>query len=161
MNDAVRNTWFPHVTVAAVVCVDDRFLVVEEEVGGCRLINQPAGHLEPGESLVQAAARETYEETGYRVQPEALIGIYQWTSPSGEFFLRSAFAASVLEYHCSAPLDDGIIQALWMTEAELTARQDRLRSPMVLQNIRDYRSGQRLPLDTLHYLDSPCPATTS
>jgi 8-oxo-dGTP pyrophosphatase MutT (NUDIX family) len=130
-------------------------LIVEEEVRGQRVLNQPAGHLEPDESLLAAALRETLEETGWRVRLTAFVGAYQWTAPSaadgsgGRHFLRLAFAADPVEHDPSRALDEGIVQALWMTPTELQADQARHRSPLVWRVVQDYLSGRRFPLDAL------------
>lgn len=142
--------WQPDVTVATVVVRDGRLLVVEEQVRGERVLNQPAGHLEPDESLAEAALRETLEETGWEVSLTAFIGAYQWTSPrDGKHFLRMAFAAEPLRHHHERPLDDGILQALWLTPAELAAESARHRSPLVWKVAEDFLSGRRLPLQAL------------
>ena len=105
--------WRPDVTVATIVARDGRFLVVEENVRGELLLNQPAGHLEPNESLLTAARRETLEETGWSVELEHLVGVYQWRSESGDHFLRFTFAARALHHDAQQPLDDGIVRAVW------------------------------------------------
>lgn len=147
------SRWFPHVTVAAVVERDGRFLLVEEHtVDGVRL-NQPAGHLEEGESLPDACVREALEETAHRVAVDSLVGIYNWTRPDGSItYLRFAFACRSLSEETGRALDEGIIRAVWLTHEELLAQQERLRSPLVLQVIEDYLAGRRYPLDVIrHY----------
>ena len=142
--------WQPDVTVATVVVRDGRVLVVEEEVGGERVLNQPAGHLEPDESLVAAALRETLEETGWDVSLTAFIGASPWKAPAdGRHFLRIAFAAEPLRHHPARPLDDGIVQALWLTPGELAAESARHRSPLVWRAVEDFLSGRRFPLQAL------------
>lgn len=142
--------WQPDVTVATVVVRDGRLLVVEETVGGARVLNQPAGHLEPDESLLDAALRETLEETGWDVELTAFIGAYQWKSPTdGRHFLRMAFAAEPLLHHADRSLDDGIVQALWLTPAELLAESARHRSPLVWRAVEDFLAGRRFPLQAL------------
>ena len=141
--------WAPHVTVATVVCRAGQLLLVEEEKDGRRVLNQPAGHLDPGESLVEAAVRETREETGWEVRPTAFIGAYQWNAPDGTPFLRFAFAAEPLRHHPDQALDSGIVQALWLTPAALQADMARLRSPLVWQTVSDWLAGQRHPLSIL------------
>ena len=142
--------WQPDVTVATVVVRDGRLLVVEETVGGARVLNQPAGHLEPDESLLDAALRETLEETGWDVELTAFIGAYQWKSPAdGRHFLRMAFAAEPLQHHADRSLDDGIVQALWLTPAELLAESARHRSPLVWRAVEDFLAGRRFPLQAL------------
>ncbi len=147
------SRWFPHVTVAALVERDGRFLLVEEHtVDGIRL-NQPAGHLEQGESLEAACQREALEETAHRVSVDALVGIYNWTRPDGSItYLRFAFACTALSEEAGRALDEGIIRAVWLTHDEIVAQQARLRSPLVMQVIEDYLAGRRYPLDVIrHY----------
>ncbi len=138
--------WAPHVTVATVVVRDGRLLLVEEAIDGRQVLNQPAGHLEPDETLAEAACRETLEETGWTVRLSAFIGTYQWTAPDGTPFLRFAYAAEPLSQDPARPLDDGILRALWLTPAELKADPSRLRSPLVWEVVADYLAGQRHPL---------------
>lgn len=138
--------WTPHVTVATVVVRDGRLLLVEEAINGRQVLNQPAGHLEPDESLAAAAVRETLEETGWTVRLSAFIGTYQWTAPDGTPFLRFAYAAEPVSHDPGRPLDDGILRAAWLTPAELKADPGRLRSPLVWQVVADYLAGQRHPL---------------
>jgi 8-oxo-dGTP pyrophosphatase MutT (NUDIX family) len=138
----------PVATVATIVFRDDRFLVVEETTQAGIRINQPAGHLEAGEKLAAAAVRETLEETGYRVAPTALVGIYRWqASAAGPTFIRFAFAADVEAHDADRVLDDGILRALWLTYDDLVAARPRHRSPLVLRCVDDYRAGLRRPLD--------------
>ncbi len=138
--------WTPHVTVATVVVRDGRLLLVEEAIDGRQVLNQPAGHLEPDESLAAAACRETLEETGWTVRLSAFIGTYQWTAPDGTPFLRFAYAAEPVSHDPARPLDTGILRAVWLTQAELKAEPGRLRSPLVWQVVADYLAGQRHPL---------------
>jgi len=138
--------WAPHVTVATVVVRDGRLLLVEEAIDGRQVLNQPAGHLEPNETLAAAAVRETLEETGWTVRLSAFIGTYQWTAPDGTPFLRFAYAAEPQSHDPDRPLDDGILRALWLTPAELRADPARLRSPLVWEVVADYLAGQRHPL---------------
>jgi len=146
-------TWKPHATVAAVVERDGKFLMVEEEVNGEIVYNQPAGHLDPDEDLIDAVIRETQEETGWKFTPEALLGVYLWQQPNtGRTFLRFAFSGTCSEHQPEQQLDEGILQALWMSKDELQA-SNKLRSPMVMQNIEDYLSGQRYPLELLSTVD--------
>lgn len=147
------SRWFPHVTVAAVVERDGRFLLVEEHtVDGVRL-NQPAGHLEEGESLPDACVREALEETAHRVAVDSLVGIYNWTRPDGSItYLRFAFACRSLSEEAGRALDEGIIRAVWLSHDELLAQRERLRSPLVLQVVEDYLAGRRYPLEVIrHY----------
>lgn len=140
--------WFPHVTVAAVVERDGRFLFVEEDKGRGPVLNQPAGHLEDGETLIEALVRETLEETGWTVAPLALVGVYRWRNPdNGETFMRFCIAATPLAHDAQRRLDDGILRALWIAPDELAAY--RLRSPLVRPCIEDWRAGCRYPLELL------------
>ncbi|WHO90985.1 NUDIX hydrolase [Xanthomonas campestris] len=147
-----ETRWHPDVTVATVVVRDGRFLQVEESIGGRLLLNQPAGHLEPDESLLQAAVRETLEETGWDVRLTQFIGTYQWVAPTGQCFLRFAFVADALAHHPERSLDTGVVRALWMTPEELRAASDRLRSPLVWEVVADYLAGQRNPLALVRHV---------
>ena len=148
--------WRPHVTVACVVSDGARYLMVEEDVAGRLAYNQPAGHLEDRERLVDAAVRETLEETGWTVQPTHLIGVHQWRSTEhGEGVIRFSFAARPLSHDPSRSLDTGIRRALWLRRAEIAALGERLRSPLVLQSIDAWLAGARFPLDALHWLAEP------
>ncbi|MCC5067256.1 MULTISPECIES: NUDIX hydrolase [Xanthomonas] len=147
-----ETRWHPDVTVATVVVRDGRFLQVEESIGGRLLLNQPAGHLEPDESLLQAAVRETLEETGWDVRLTQLIGTYQWVAPTGQCFLRFAFVADALAHHPERSLDTGVVRALWMTPEELRAASNRLRSPLVWEVVADYLAGQRHPLALVRHV---------
>lgn len=145
--------WKPHLTVAAVLERDGRFLLVEERVRGREVINQPAGHLDEGESLLEAVARETLEETRWRMEPTALVGVYQRRNPSnGDTFIRVCFTGRLLGERADAALDDGILRTLWLTRAELARENGRLRSPMVLRCVEDYLAGRRYPLELLRRL---------
>ena len=138
----------PVVTVATVVMRDGAFLVVEEETRVGVRLNQPAGHLEAGETLVAAAVRETLEETGHRIAPTALVGIYRWQAPdTGATFIRFAYAGVVVAHEAARPLDAGILRAFWLTYDELAARRATHRSPLVMRCVDDYRAGSRRPLD--------------
>ena len=155
-----RTVWCPHVTVACVVADGDRYLMVEEEACGRLAYNQPAGHLEDGESLTAAALRETLEETGWTVELQHLIGVQQWRSTEhGDGVVRFSFAARALSHDPDRPLDTGIRRALWLTRTEIAALGDRLRSPLVLLSIDAWLAGQRLPLQTLAYLPGNPPDT--
>jgi 8-oxo-dGTP pyrophosphatase MutT (NUDIX family) len=146
-DNSSNGVWRPHVTVACVVADGDRYLMVEEEVGGRIAYNQPAGHLDDLESLQQAAVRETREETGWTVALTHVIGIHQWRSKEhGDVVVRFTFAARPLSHDPQQPLDTGVRKALWLTRSEIASLGDRLRSPMVLMSIDDWLAGQRLPL---------------
>lgn len=150
--------WQPDVTVATVVVRDGRLLLVEEMAGGRLVLNQPAGHLEPDETLVQAALRETLEETGWDVRLTAFVGAYQWKAPApagqgdGRHYLRFAFAAEPLAHHPERPLDQGIARAVWLTPTELRAQEPRHRSPLVWRVAADFLAGRRQPLEVLQHL---------
>jgi 8-oxo-dGTP pyrophosphatase MutT (NUDIX family) len=142
--------WNPEVTVAAVVERDGRFLMVEERIGGRLVLNQPAGHLEDRETLIEAAIRETREETAWRLLPEALVGTYLWRNPdNGRSFLRFTFCGTVDDHAAGQALDQGIVRALWLSREQLVAQPDRLRSPLVLRCLEDYLAGARHPLDSV------------
>ena len=142
--------WTPHVTVAAVIEQDGRFLLVQERESGRTVFNQPAGHLEDGESLVAAVIRETLEETGWQFRPEAIIGMYRWRHPVKRVtYLRVTFAGSGLGHDADLPLDEAIEDTLWMSFDELRRQPHMLRSPLVLKSIEDYLAGARYPLSVL------------
>ncbi|KRB41040.1 NUDIX hydrolase [Rhodanobacter sp. Root179] len=155
MADSSPNSdiWRPHVTVACVVTRGERYLMVEEEVAGRLVYNQPAGHLDDHESLAQAALRETLEETGWTVELQHLIGVHQWRSTEhGDAVVRFSFAARAISHDPDRPLDSDIRRALWLTREEIAALGERLRSPMILQSIDLWLGGQRLPLEILSHL---------
>lgn len=142
-----------HITVAAVIERDGRYLLVEEQAGDRTVLNQPAGHWEPGETLLQAVIRETLEETAWDVMPEALLGVYEYHPPNLRHgFLRFAYTARALQERSDRRLDNGIIAAHWMTAAELRNASARHRSPMVMRCVDDAVSGCRHPLDTVVHL---------
>ena len=142
--------WRPNVTVAAVVERDGRFLLVEEHTERGLLFNQPAGHLEEGESIVAAVARETLEETAWEFSPEHLIGVYRWRPSGGEVtYLRFALSGHLGTHHTDRALDSGIVRAVWLSPDEIRAGRERHRSPLVVRCMEDYLSGIRAPLDLL------------
>jgi ADP-ribose pyrophosphatase YjhB (NUDIX family) len=142
--------WKPHATVAAIIERDNKFLMVEELVNNERVFNQPAGHLDSDESLIDAVIRETLEETAWNFTPEAITGIYLWKHPeNGESFLRVAFCGICNDHQPQQALDDGIIQTVWKSRDELIQMQQQLRSPMVIGCIDDYIAGKRFPMDML------------
>lgn len=149
--------WKPNVTVAALIERDGKFLLVEEETDDGLRFNQPAGHLDEGESLVAACAREALEETAFIVRPTALVGVYQWPRPHKDgvedvTYLRFAFACEALREEVGRQLDSGIVAARWLTLDEVRATASRHRSPLILQCIEDYLAGKRYPLDLItHY----------
>ena len=151
-----ETVWKPHATVAVLVERDGRYLCVEERIRGRVLLNQPAGHLEPGESLIDAAIREALEESGHHVQLTGLVGVYQWRSPSsGKHFLRMAFAGISVGHDRERQLDEGILRTVWLTPDEVRHRQSDLRSPMVLRGIEEHAAGRLFPLDILTNFDPP------
>jgi 8-oxo-dGTP pyrophosphatase MutT (NUDIX family) len=142
--------WTPRVTVAAVIEDAGRFLLVEESVDGALRLNQPAGHLEDGESLLDAVVRETLEETARHFLPEALVGVYRWRHPgSGDTYLRFAFCGAIGAHDADRPLDPEIRRVVWMDRDALAGHGARLRSPLVLRCVDDYLAGRRYPLDLL------------
>lgn len=146
-------TWRPDLTVAAVVHRDGRFLVVEEHIRDALVFNQPAGHVEDGESIIAACIRETLEETAWHFVPTHLLGVYLWRNPgNGHSFLRVALVGEVTAHEPQRRLDQGIVAAHWMDRAALLAQPERLRSPLVMRCIDDYLAGQRHALSALQYL---------
>jgi 8-oxo-dGTP pyrophosphatase MutT (NUDIX family) len=144
----------PDITVAAIVEQQGRFLVVEERIRNRLVFNQPAGHVEERETLLDAVMREAREETAWAFDPQALLGTYLWRNPAnGIATLRFAFIGTVRDFDPSLPLDAGIVRTHWLTRGELVARSARLRSPLVIRCIDDYLAGQRLPLDSVACLD--------
>jgi 8-oxo-dGTP pyrophosphatase MutT (NUDIX family) len=143
----------PNVTVAAVVERDGRFLLVEEHTGDGLRLNNPAGHLEPGESPLQAVVRETLEETARRFVPEALVGVYLARLRRGSediTYLRFAFCGSAGEAEPGRALDEGIVRTLWLTPQQIEASRERHRSPLLWQCVADHAAGRRYPLQLLH-----------
>jgi 8-oxo-dGTP pyrophosphatase MutT (NUDIX family) len=145
--------WKPDVTVAAVIERDGQFLLVEERAGGRVVLNQPAGHLEVGETLQHAVARETLEETGWVFVPREIVGIYLWQSPStARTFLRIAFCGHLGGHDPTRPLDQGILRTRWLDHAQLQSLQARHRSPLVARCVDDYLARVRYPLDMVTHL---------
>jgi phosphatase NudJ len=149
----VETRWKPSVTVAAIIERGGRYLLVEEETADGLCLNNPAGHLEPGESLEQAVVREVLEETAHAFQPEALVGVYlaRLGRADGDpiTYLRFAFAGALGEREDGRRLDEGIVRTVWLTPDELRASRERHRSPLVLRCIDDHRAGRRYSLDLL------------
>ena len=143
------TVWRPSVTVAAVIERDGRFLLVEERSEGRLVLNQPAGHLDPGESLVAACSREVMEETAHRFEPTALIGVYRWYfAPQDVTFLRFCFRGKILGKEERA-LDKEIVRLHWLTPEELRARKADHRSPLVQRCVDDFLAGRNFPLEVL------------
>jgi 8-oxo-dGTP pyrophosphatase MutT (NUDIX family) len=139
-------------TVAAIAEADGRFLLVQERVARRVVLNQPAGHVEPGESLLEAVVRETREETGRRFTPQSVTGVYQWQGPAGRMILRVAFAGQAGEPLAGASLDRAIIRTLWLDRFQLAARLPEHRSPLVQLCVDDYLRGARYPLEMLSHV---------
>ncbi len=141
-------------TVAALIEQDGRYLLVEERTAAGLRLNTPAGHLEPGESPQDGAAREALEETGRRFTPTALLGVYLAASPDADgvptTWLRIAYCGSAGEPEPGHALDEGIVRTVWMTPGEVQASQDRHRSPLVWRCVEDHLRGRRFPLDAVH-----------
>lgn len=140
--------------MAAIIERGGQFLLVEEEDDGQILFNQPAGHLEPDESLVEGCAREVLEESAWQFQPRELVGIYRWTKPAsassaGVTYLRFAFCGELGGHDAARKLDTGIVRALWLDAEEIRASRERHRSPLVLRCVEDYLAGRRYPLNVL------------
>jgi 8-oxo-dGTP pyrophosphatase MutT (NUDIX family) len=147
-------TWKPDVTVAAVVEQNGKFLLVEEQVHGGILLNQPAGHLEPDESITQGVIRETLEETGYTFTPQWVIGIYRWHSQIDNIiFLRFAFAGFVSDHDPDRALDAGILRAEWFGPDEIRKMVYRHRSPLVMKCVEDHLAGKRYSMEILTHYD--------
>ncbi len=145
--------WLPHVTVAAIAEHNGKFLMVEETSNGQRVFNQPAGHLDEGETLLQAVSRETLEETAWHFTAEYLVGVYFWTGQhNGVTYVRFCYAGAVSTHEPGRELDHGIHATHWLSRNELQADPERLRSPMVMRCIDDYLTGKRLPLDSVTHL---------
>lgn len=147
--------WKPNVTVAAIIERDGRYLLIEEHTQEGLRLNNPAGHLDPGESPAQGCARETLEETAHPFTPTAIVGIYlsRFQRPTtGEdiTYIRMAFCGELGQYQPQLKLDDGIVRTLWMTPQEIRDSAARHRSPLVLRCIEDHLAGQRFPLGVIH-----------
>lgn len=148
------NYWAPHVTVAAIIHREGKFLLVEENVldkdstSSKKVINQPAGHLENNESLLDAVIRETLEETRCEFKPLFISGIYRWIHDNGETYLRICFAGDAIKEHKELKLDTGIERAIWLTEKEVKEHAS-LRSPLVLKSIEDFLAGHKYPLSLI------------
>jgi len=147
--------WKPHVTVAAVIEKDNKFLLVEEHTNNGIAFNQPAGHLENGESIISAVMREVNEETAWKFEPESIISIQLWRkNPEFSSFLRICFTGKVHSYNAEQALDDEIIATHWLDREQIAEKKSQLRSPLVLTTIDAYLKGERYPLSLLKsYLD--------
>ena len=142
--------WKPHVTVAAILEEQGKYLFVHEKNNGVSVLNQPAGHLEDNETLVDAVKREVLEETAYAYEPTYLVGIYQYRIPTGDTtYLRFCFTGNIIERQ-NTTIDPDIIETLWLTRTELNSQSIILRSPLVNLALDDYENLRRLPLDIIH-----------
>lgn len=140
----------PQITVAALIEQRGRFLLVEELIEGRLLLNQPAGHLEPGETLREAVVREVREESAWAFEPESLLGVYLWRQPvTQRLYKRFAFIGSVHDHRPQQPLDTGIVTTHWLSREDIQARASQLRSPLVLRCIEDYLNGERTELEPI------------
>jgi len=151
----IQVEWASHVTVAAIVERDGRYLVVEEHTPDGLRLNNPAGHLDPGESPLQAVVREALEETARRFTPTAVVGVYlsraRRVEPASDItYLRLAFAGDVSEPLAGRTLDTGIVRTLWLTPDELRAQSDRHRTPLLMRCVDDHCAGRRHPLELIH-----------
>lgn len=148
-----ESIWLPHVVAAAVIEQDGKFLLVEEETADGMRLNQPAGHWERNETLLQAVVREALEETGHHVEPVALLGSYTTSNPARDItYLRFAYVCKAVSFDPDYKLDKGIVRAIWLTPDEIAASPIRHRSPLVMRCVQDYLSGQRFPLDFVAHL---------
>jgi 8-oxo-dGTP pyrophosphatase MutT (NUDIX family) len=144
----------PEITVAAVTESNGRFLIVEERINRRLVFNQPAGHVEHGETLLEAVIREVREETAWRFQPLALVGVYLWRNPArGRSYMRFAFAGLVCDHDANQALDRGIVRTHWLSRSEVLEREQQLRSPLVIRCIEDYLDGTRKPLASVGNLN--------
>lgn len=142
--------WTPHVTVAAVIERAGQFLLVEEDAGEGIQLNQPAGHWEQGETLLQAVCRETLEESAWHFEPTHLVGIYTWHHLLlKRTYLRFAFCGELLSHEPQRVLDEGILGVRWLSPSAIADSTARHRSPLVWECVRDYLAGQRYPLSVL------------
>jgi 8-oxo-dGTP pyrophosphatase MutT (NUDIX family) len=148
MNTLREN--LPHATVAIVIEQDNRFLLVHEFCDGRWVYNQPAGHIESGESVTEAAIREAREETAWDIKPTAIGGLSVYHAPNGITYLRTTLIAETTHFHPEQPLDDGIKEAVWLTYEDILDKKNSLRSPIVLKVIEDYRAGIRYPLALIY-----------
>ncbi len=142
--------WTPITTVAAVIERDNRFLFVEELINNKMTLNQPAGHLEDNESLIEAVIRETQEETAWQFSPQSLVGVYQWRADNNDTYIRYCFTGDLISHDPAQALDPDIHQAVWLDLEAFLERKSHVRSPLVMDCIQDYLAGERHPLSLLH-----------
>lgn len=154
--------WRPDLAAAAIVQRDNRFLIVEERIRESLVLNQPAGHVDDGESIIDAVVRETLEETAWHFVPRELLGIYLWRNPAnGHSILRVAITGEVTHHEAGRALDVPVVAAHWMKREELLAQTGRLRSPLVMRCVDDFLAGQRHDLAALNYLAAQPVAATA
>jgi 8-oxo-dGTP pyrophosphatase MutT (NUDIX family) len=145
--------WKPAVTVAAIIERDQEFLLVEEDADGARVLNQPAGHWEPGETLGEACSREALEEAACRFVPRALVGVYRWHSETnGITYLRFAFCGELQGFDEGRPLDSGIVRTVWLDRDAVRSSWRQHRSPLVARCVEDYLAGSRYPLELITHV---------
>ena len=144
-----NDRWRPNVTVATLVEKDNKYLMVHEAPNGVEVCNQPAGHLDENENLINAATRETLEETGWEVEVTHYLGLYRHIAKNGITYLRHSFLAHPIKHHPDMKLDTGIIKAEWMSYEDI-CMQDNLRGPLVKRLLDDYREGKIYTLDMLY-----------
>lgn len=142
----MTDSFCPHVTVATVIERNDKFLMVEELIGGHTRFNQPAGHLDANESLIEAAVRETLEETAWNITATGFLGVCLYHAENGITYVRNTFVGSPISYDRERPLDTGIVRAHWMTRSEIEQLSDQLRSPLILSSIDQYLANEIYPL---------------
>ena len=152
--DAVTERWYPHVTVACIAKRADQYIMVRERSRQGSVINQPAGHVEAGESLIEAVIRETREETGWEFKPKYISGIYQFVAGNGETYLRFTFFGELITLNKHVSLDAAIEEVLWLARPTLENNLKHLRSQVVLQCISDFENGNQLPLRCVQRLES-------
>ena len=153
INSDINSRWFPHVTVAAIAVRDDKYLIVRENYSGSRVLNQPAGHVEKGESLEQAVIRETLEETGWDFKPRYLTGIYHFVAANRETYIRFTWFGDLLREHPEYELDPDIAGIQWMSKEDLLNGELNLRNDVVITCISDFEAGNRLPAHTVQQLE--------
>ena len=148
-----KEPWKPNATVAAIIEQNGKFLLVEETTSRGNRFNQPAGHLEDGETITHAVIREMLEETAYDFYPEALLGIYHWKhSQNDTTYLRFAFIGKIGSHYPEQALDDGIIRTVWMEIDEIREKKAIMRNSQVLTCFEDYLAGQHYPLEIITHL---------
>ncbi len=154
-NSNAAERWYPHVTVACIAKRQGQYLMVRERSRQGSVINQPAGHVEQGESLIDAVIRETLEETGWAFQPKYISGIYQFVTGNAETYMRFTFFGELIARHENYALDPTIEEVIWLSLPALENNLKHLRSQVVLKCIADFERGNKLPLNCVQQLQSP------